>query len=181
MLESELRTIIENQNEEAARRKTLPRDALASIRPVADFALIVTGVRRCGKSTLLRQWAERERSATLTLLFDDLRMASFSAADFAVLDRIVEADQPRNLVFDEIQLVGGWERYVKQKLDQGHRVLVTGSNAAMLSAELGTHLTGRHLDLELHPFSYPEFLRFSGAAPSPDSVLAYLRRGGFPA
>jgi predicted AAA+ superfamily ATPase len=163
-----------------SRKKTLPRDALASLRTVAQFATIATGIRRCGKSTLLHQWAEAEKTPTLSLLFDDLRMAAFSPGDFAVLDRIVAAEKPANLVFDEIQLVAGWERYVKQKLDQGFRVLVTGSNATMLSAELGTHLTGRHLDLELQPFSYGEFLRFTGARASPKSVLAYLERGGFP-
>ena len=181
MLESELREIIKNQREEMSRKKTLPRDALAKIRPVAGFATIATGIRRCGKSTLLHQWAEAERTPTLSLLFDDLRMAAFSGGDFAVLDRIVAAEKPANLVFDEIQLIEGWERYVKQKLDQGFRVLVTGSNATMLSAELGTHLTGRHLDLELQPFSYGEFLRFTGARASPRSVLSYLERGGFPA
>lgn len=181
MLESELREIIRNQREEMSRKKTLPRDALAGIRPVAGFATIATGIRRCGKSTLLHQWAEAEKTPTLSLLFDDLRMAAFSTDDFAVLDRIVAAEKPANLVFDEIQLVEGWERYVKQKLDQGFRVLVTGSNATMLSAELGTHLTGRHLDLELQPFSYGEFLRFTGVRASPKSVLAYLERGGFPA
>ena len=181
MLESELREIIRKQHEEMSRKKTLPRDALASLRTVAGFATIATGIRRCGKSTLLHQWAEAQRRPTLSLLFDDLRMASFSAGDFATLDRIVEAERPANLVFDEIQLVDGWERYVKQKLDEGFRVLVTGSNATMLSAELGTHLTGRHLDLELQPFSYGEFLRFTGAKASPKSVLSYLERGGFPA
>ena len=181
MLESELREIIQAQREELSRKKTLPRDALARIRPVAGFATIATGIRRCGKSTLLHQWAEAEKSPTLSLLFDDLRMAPFSVGDFAVLDRIVAAEKPANLVFDEIQLVEGWERYVKQKLDQGFRVLVTGSNATMLSAELGTHLTGRHLDLGLQPFSYGEFLRFTGAGASPESVIRYLERGGFPA
>jgi len=181
MLESELREIIRNQREEMSRKKTLPRDALARIRSVPEFATIATGIRRCGKSTLLHQWAEAEKTPTLSLLFDDLRMAAFTIADFAALDRIVASEKPSNLVFDEIQLVEGWERYVKQKLDQGFRVLVTGSNAAMLSSELGTHLTGRHLDLELQPFSYGEFLRFTGAAASPESVLSYLERGGFPA
>ena len=181
MFESDLRNIIAAQRAEAERRKTLPRDALASLRTLPDFATIATGIRRCGKSTLLAQWAERESSPTLSLLFDDFRMAAFEAADFGVLDRIVEAEKPRNLVFDEIQLVEGWERYVKLKLDQGYRVLVTGSNATMLSVELGTHLTGRHLDLELHPFSYGEFLRFTKSSPSPKSVDAYLERGGFPA
>ena len=181
MLESELREIIRKQHEEMSRKKTLPRDALASLRTIAEFATIATGIRRCGKSTLLHQWADSRPERTLSLLFDDLRMAPFSAGDFATLDRIVESEKPANLVFDEIQLVEGWERYVRQKLDQGFRVLVTGSNATMLSAELGTHLTGRHLDLELQPFSYGEFLRFTGAEASPESVLAYLERGGFPA
>lgn len=181
MLESELRAVVGAQRAEMSRRRTMPRDALGTLRPVEGFALVATGIRRCGKSTLLHQWAEREPTPTLALLFDDLRLAAFGAGDFAVLDRLIEAEKPANLVFDEIQLVAGWERYVKQKLDQGFRVLVTGSNATMLSAELGTHLTGRHLDRELAPFSYGEFLRFTRAEASPKSVLDYLRRGGFPA
>ncbi len=181
MLESELRQIAKLQKEEASRKATLSRDALDTIRPLDDFALIATGIRRCGKSTLLNQWASREPSPTFSLIFDDLRMAPFTQADFSVLDRIVESDKPANLVFDEIQLIEGWERYVKMKLDQGYKVLVTGSNASMLSVELGTHLTGRHIDLELHPFTYGEFLRFTGLPPSPESVISYLERGGFPA
>lgn len=181
MLESELRAVIAAQHDEMSRKTTMPRDALETLHPVDGFALVATGIRRCGKSTLLHQWAEREPTPTLSLLFDDIRLAAFSTADFAVLDRVVSAQKPANLVFDEIQLVPGWERYVKQKLDQGFRVLVTGSNATMLSVELGTHLTGRHLDRELAPFSYAEFLRYTGAPPSPESVMDYLRRGGFPA
>lgn len=181
MLESELNAIVAAQHDEMSRKATMPRDALGTLHPVEGFALVATGIRRCGKSTLLHQWAEREPTPTLSLLFDDIRLASFSTSDFAVLDRVIAARNPANLVFDEIQLVRGWERYVKQKLDQGFRVLVTGSNATMLSVELGTHLTGRHLDRELAPFSYSEFLRYTHSVPSPESVLDYLRRGGFPA
>ena len=181
MLESELRAVVAAQHDEMSRKTTMPRDALETLHPLDGFALVATGIRRCGKSTLLHQWAEREPTPTLSLLFDDIRLASFSTADFAVLDRVVSAAKPSNLVFDEIQLVHGWERYVKQKLDQGFRVLVTGSNATMLSVELGTHLTGRHLDREIAPFSYAEFLRYTASSPSPESVLDYLRRGGFPA
>ena len=181
MLESELRAVVAAQRDEMSRKKTMPREALGTLRPVEGFALVATGIRRCGKSTLLHQWAEREPTPTLSLLFDDLRLAAFTASDFAVLDRVIAAQKPANLVFDEIQLVPGWERYVKQKLDQGFRVLVTGSNAAMLSVELGTHLTGRHLDRELAPFSYAEFLRYTRSKPSPKSVQDYLFLGGFPA
>lgn len=63
----------------------------------------------------------------------------------------------KNPFFDEIQLVTGWEFYVRQKLDQNRRVINTGSNARMLSVELGTNLTGRHISKELFPFSFREF------------------------
>ena len=63
----------------------------------------------------------------------------------------------------------------------GRRILVTGSNARMLSREFGTKLTGRHLNMELYPFSYPEFLRFTNKKASPGTLEEYLNTGGFPA
>ncbi len=72
------------------------------------------------------------------------------------------------------------EVYIHQKLDQGFLVLVTGSNASLLSTELGTRLTGRHLDLELFPFSYNEFCALKKYAKSEKSFTKYLTNGGFP-
>jgi len=65
-------------------------------------------------------------------------------------------------------------------LDKKKHFLITGSNASLLSKELGTRLTGRHLTHELFPFSFKEFLEFSGKTPGMDSFGEYLSKGGFP-
>lgn len=84
------------------------------------------------------------------------------------------------LFFDEIQVVEEWEKYVNQLLREGYKVFVTGSNASMLSIELGTHLTGRHLSMELFPFSYSEYAKFKGLNNGEDTVMEYLKVGGIP-
>lgn len=84
------------------------------------------------------------------------------------------------LFFDEIQIVDGWEKYINQLLQEGYKVFVTGSNASMLSVELGTYLTGRHLSMELFPFSYSEFIQFKGLKSGEQAVLDYLKKGGIP-
>jgi len=84
------------------------------------------------------------------------------------------------LMFDEIQFIKGWERYVHQKLDENFQLFVTGSNASLLSRELGSSLTGRHITKELFPFSYNEYCRFHALIPSAETTLFYLKEGGFP-
>ena len=176
----ELKSIVDDQLKAAKVRRTMRRDVLSEVRFVPDFATIVMGVRRCGKSTLAAQCRKASREPSLSLNFDDLRMMTFSAEDFRVLDRVIDERGVKLLVFDEIHNVKGWELYVRQKLDQGYKVLVTGSNATMLSRELGTKLSGRHLDIELFPFSYPEYLRFAKRKPGAASFKEYVKAGGFP-
>jgi predicted AAA+ superfamily ATPase len=84
------------------------------------------------------------------------------------------------IFFDEIQIVEKWEIFINQKLNEGYLVFITGSNASLLSKELGTHLTGRHLSLELHPFSYTEFLKFKNLKNNVNSFNDYLQTGGMP-
>ncbi len=86
----------------------------------------------------------------------------------------------KTLYFDEIQVVEGWEIYVRGKLDQNFQVVVTGSNASLLSRELGTKLTGRHISKELFPFSFVEFCEFLGKQNNANAVEDYLQQGGFP-
>ncbi|EKB47255.1 ATP-binding protein [Cecembia lonarensis] len=156
------------------------RDALMHV-PIADaFATIITGIRRCGKSTLLLQLLRKDYEDALYLNFDDIRLASFETSDFVRVHREVEKRGIRVLFFDEIQLIKNWETYVNQLLREGYRVFVTGSNAAMLSVELGTHLTGRHLSMELFPFSYSEYIRFKNIDSSAAAVESYLQSGGIP-
>ena len=84
------------------------------------------------------------------------------------------------LFFDEVQIIKNWETFVNQLLREGYKVFVTGSNAAMLSVELGTHLTGRHLSIELFPFSYSEYSRYKNLKSSEVTVENYLKTGGIP-
>ena len=70
--------------------------------------------------------------------------------------------------------------YVRQQLDESFRVIITGSNASLLSKKLGTRLTGRHITQELFPFSYTEFLAFRTLMPDAVSLLTYMKVGGFP-
>lgn len=120
--------------------------------------IIVSGIRRCGKSTLLHQL--REQNEGYFLNFDDERLVSFTIEDFQKLDEIFhELFGAKSIYyFDEIQNVSGWERFVRRLHDSRKKIFITGSNAHLLSRELGTHLTGRYLNLTLFPFSFKEFL-----------------------
>ena len=116
----------------------------------------------------------------LYLNFESPHLYEFSLSDFSRLDNLIAEKGATTLFFDELQLVKGWEMYVRQKLDEGFRVIITGSNASLLSKELGTKLTGRHITQELFPFSYREFLSFKNLSPSVDSLSNYMATGGFP-
>jgi hypothetical protein len=155
----------------------------AALQP--GVALVVQGVRRCGKSTLLTQLIQRYRLARrrcLFLNFEDPRLAA--SLEHTTLKGVVEAfdgarGAPGVYFFDEIQHVSGWQRWLRAELDRrsGRRFVVTGSNAHLLAGELATSLTGRHLLVELFPFDLAEFR----AAKPRATVLDYLTAGGFPA
>jgi predicted AAA+ superfamily ATPase len=104
----------------------------------------------------------------------------FQLKDFALLNTLIKQSGIKTLFFDEIQAVQGWELYVRQKLDAHCKIVVTGSNASLLSRELGTKLTGRQITKELFPFSYTEFIAFRNAQPSYENFLSYMQTGGFP-
>ena len=181
MKKSEILAAIDEQAADRVGNLGMIRDALDKLPCERKFATIVTGVRRCGKSTLLNQWIDRCEEPTVSVHFDDLRLEAFETTDFALLDEIVRERKAEALVLDEPQDIDGWERYVNGNLDKGRQVLVTGSNAKMLSRELGTKLTGRHLDMTMTPFTYEEFRRFTGKKSGPETIDEYLSVGGFPA
>lgn len=161
------------------RRVALPEQLTESV------ALVIQGVRRCGKSTLLHQLVDHyglDRSRCAFVNFEDPRLAN--ALSYTVLDGIVDAvrsqhsEGPLWFMLDEIQEVTGWERWLRSQLDRrvGNRFVITGSNASLLSGELATRLTGRHVTVELFPFDFTE-----ARAMKPDlTVTDYLHAGGFP-
>jgi uncharacterized protein len=182
ILESEIARVVEQQqNRVASRDKGLKRELVPATRSLSSHALIISGVRRCGKSTLLMQMMHGMRDeAVLYLNFESPQLYDFSITDFSRLDNLIIRKAAKTLFFDELQLVTGWEIYIRQKLDEGYKVVITGSNASMMSKELGTKLTGRHIMQELFPFSYSEFLAFRSLEASADSLGMYMSTGGFP-
>jgi predicted AAA+ superfamily ATPase len=181
ILQSAINQIIETQKANLSQKDPgLKRDALATLPDLSAFALIVSGIRRCGKSTLLFQLLKERYPDALYLNFEDPRLYEFGSTDFARLDESIKASGSNVLFFDEIQIIPEWERYARQKLDEDFKLVITGSNASLLSRELGTRLTGRHITKELFPFSYHEFCAFKGLSYDKSSLLSYLELGGFP-
>jgi uncharacterized protein len=178
---SDLKSIAEDQKKILETSDTgLERETLAQLPLLPSHALIVMGIRRCGKSTLLHQFVLKNNQDAFYLNFEDLRLYDFQLKDFSLLDEVINLSKQKVLFFDEIQVVQGWELYIRQKLDQQFHVVLTGSNATLLSQELGTKLTGRHVNKELFPFSYKEFLAFRQMTSSPESLTSYMQVGGFP-
>jgi predicted AAA+ superfamily ATPase len=181
LLKSDIKKIWELQRETVSKAETgVPREVLTDFSVPAKHALMLTGIRRCGKSTLLYQLIAKKYPEAFYLNFDDNRLYGFDNSDLLRLDEVISETGSRILFFDEIQEVDGWERYVRQKLDENYKVVITGSNASLLSRELGTKLTGRHLNIELFPFSYNEFLKATKMKGGEESVISYMNNGGFP-
>lgn len=160
-----------------------------------EEVIIISGVRRCGKSVLLHQIRQRIARSDYFFNFDDDRLRGFGEEHFQQLYEVfVELyGEQEHFFFDEIQNISGWEHFVKRLYNSGKKVFITGSNARMLSRELGTLLTGCYIAVELFPFSFPEFLHFRGLQHLSGPVLgtvargevqsafnAYFRQGGFP-
>jgi predicted AAA+ superfamily ATPase len=158
----------------------LQREELLSLPDLSSHVLIISGIRRCGKSTLLKQFLKSRYKDAFFFNFEDIRLYDFSVEDFSVLDTVINNSGKEVLFFDEIQSIKGWELFVRQKLEQGFQVVLSGSNANLLSHELGTKLTGRHITRELYPFSYSEFCRYKNLSFDQQSVLEYIETGGFP-
>jgi predicted AAA+ superfamily ATPase len=159
-------------------------------------AVIISALRRVGKSTLLAKLAHRlGRDSLYYVNFEDDRFLGFQAEDVNDLyQALVELFGERNIfVIDEVQNVPGWEHFVRRLMDMGMKFYITGSNASLLSRELGTRLTGRYVPVELFPFSFIEYLHFRGyTIPEPPRLTTverghlrkhlneYLQLGGIP-
>ena len=182
ILKKTLRGIVASQREELPLfDKGIEREVCSRIQVDMPLALVLSGVRRCGKSTLLRQLMGRV-NGFYYLNFEDPRLVNFEVGDFQKLDEVFHEEYGNQdyYFFDEIQDVQKWELFVRAMLDKRKHFIITGSNASLLSRELGSRLTGRHLRQELFPFSYEEYLRFLGKNEGIKSFQEYLVKGGFP-
>lgn len=179
ILKKDLKKVLLKQQEDLQRDLGVEREKEIKILP--KYATIITGVRRCGKSTLARQYLKGKKRVNY-IWFEDINLTGFELRDFVKTEEIFsEISSGRGTwFFDEIQNISGWEKYARQLVDRGEELIITGSNANMLSRELGTKLTGRHLSTELYPFSYSEFLKILKKKHSISLFDNYLKGGGFP-
>ncbi len=172
-----LSKIIDDQLESITKRQWIERDKEIPLK--TKKIVIVSGVRRCGKSTLIQQKLVSTGTA-LYLNFEDPRLINFSLDDFSKVEKIAEETGKNLLLLDEVQNIDKWELYARMANEKGIPLYITGSNAAMLSRELGTRLTGRYKQIELFPFSFNEFLSFFKLERDLESFNQYFELGGFP-
>ena len=155
-------------------------------------AQVVIGVRRSGKSTLCFNVLNNAQVKFAYVNFDDERLMRLSADDLNdVLKCLYQIyGDFTHLFLDEAQNVDGWHLFVNRLLRKGMKVIITGSNAKLLSSELSTYLTGRYNEIELYPFSFSEFCEIekvetTNLSTKTDALLRrafdrYMEVGGFP-
>ena len=159
----------------------------------APFIKILTGVRRCGKSTILKLIMKRlveERGIApeqiVSYRFDSMEYDGYSAREIYALLKGALAPQRRTYLFlDEVQEIEGWEKMVNSlATDFDVDIYLTGSNSRMMSSEIATYLTGRYVAFRIYTLSFGEYLFFKShyaEVGDPKQELAeYVRLGGFP-
>ena len=191
-----LRNVVSDQYEDLKDvSKTIQRyDSKEIARFVNNPAIsIISGVRRCGKSTFLEQIINLYYKNNFYYFdFSDERIAKFETADFQTLYEVFleKFGKRQAFFFDEIQGVPEWNKFVNRMKKIGHKCFVTGSNSNLLSQEISTYLTGRHIDKILFPFSFKEYLTYKNINVDLDSTKSrtliikefknYFKIGGFP-
>ena len=187
-----IRNIILDQKESFEKRidfieRNIPENFISSKK-----ICVISGIRRSGKSTLLKQISKKYESYAY-LNFEDERMLDFTFRDFEILlEAFLEIYGDQKIYFfDEIQNIFGWEKFARRLFEDGKKIFITGSNAKLLSSELSTTLSGRHLKIELFPFSFQEYLEYKKinfkkyyTAKEKSAIgahlIKYMEYGGFP-
>jgi predicted AAA+ superfamily ATPase len=172
-----LAQIIEEQDRNFLQKQLISREMTVPFQ--SNQILVVSGVRRCGKSIFIRK-SLPSTELGLYLNFEDPRLVDFEAVDFPKLEQLRDSMGKTSILLDEVQSVVGWEIFARSLHEKGKKLYITGSNASMLSRELGTRLTGRYKQIELFPFSFTEFLFFKNLSPGEESFESYFLTGGFP-
>jgi len=159
----DLKTVLIEQQDEADQicKNSFSRDKSTEFKKLLKSKLIkiILGVRRSGKSTLCLLSIDKDSYAYVN--FDDERLISININQLNQLYETLLQVKPNTkyFIFDEIQNIPHWELFVNRLHRKGLNIIVTGSNGKLLAKELASHLTGRHLSLELYPFSFREFLK----------------------
>ncbi|PVU76392.1 AAA family ATPase [Acidianus hospitalis] len=191
----EIKSVLKEQREDAenlmsrAIPRDVPKEELLTNLSIPNV-LAILGVRRSGKSTLSLLLLKDKNFAYVD--FDDERLINLKSDDLHIVEQAIYElyGNVDYILFDEIQNIQGWEPFVS-RLRKTKRIILTGSNSKLLSGELATSLTGRHVDFTLFPFSFKEFLRFKRVnyseplttrerAEIKNYLREYMSIGGFP-
>lgn len=190
----DLKQVIVDQKEELLEimgdKKVIPREFHDEFGKFDSSRLIkvVTGIRRAGKSVFLYQFLKGRNFAYLN--FDDDRLGNVMSDDILTAFYDIYGKDFDTIFFDEIQNLPRWELFLNRLKRLDFNIFITGSNAKLLSAELATHLTGRHLAMEIFPFSFREYLAarkvdINTATSKGKSLIKheldrFIEEGGFP-
>jgi len=192
-----LREIIAEQKTYPFPKRLIQRDIFNNQKLLkkVKFIHIFSGIRRSGKSIVVQTIRNNNKEQDYYFNFEDDRLVHFTVDDFQKLYEVFieEFGEQNTFYFDEIQNIPYWEKFVRRLSNAGHKIYITGSNAHLLSKELGTHLTGRYIQTEIFPYSFSEYLHFIKCTLSPKKTLTttekitinkhfkkYLKNGGFP-
>ncbi len=192
-----LKQVIADQQEYRLPKDFFMRTLTDNLKRFVDdpSIIIISGIRRSGKSTLQRLLQLELAKSDYYLNFDDERLVQFKVEDFQMLlEVLIEMfGEQSTFYFDEIQNIEGWERFVRRLYEQGKKIYITGSNAKLLSKELGTHLTGRYIQFEVYPLSFkeivlhknPDVLSKKALSTNDTGIVLhyfsnYLKNGGIP-
>lgn len=188
----QIKRIVKDQEEEIKdtfKKERIIEREIGKINFLKSNILVIIGVRRSGKSTLAHLLLKGKKYAYIN--FDDERLFGIKTDE---LNKVLEAfyqlyGETKYIILDEPQNVEGWELFVN-RVQRRKRLIVTGSNAKLLSKELATHLTGRYIDLPLYPFSFKEFLNYKKFIPdiyltesiakTRNYLKRYIDNGGLP-
>lgn len=164
MERSRLKEVILEQRKWPFPDDYVDQTAFNAVRPflTTPDIVVMTGLRRSGKSTLLQVIRRQAKEGDFYLNFEDDRLVDFELKDFQeLIETFIELFGPQStFYFDEIQNIQGWERIVRRLYNEGRKIFLTGSNADLFSRELGTRLTGRYIAIEVFPLSFFEITRY---------------------
>jgi len=195
MFELNMKDVILSQKgdrDELLSQNFIPREGMEEFLSVLmqDIIKVVVGPRRAGKSIFALQALKGKDFAYIN--FDDERIKKVTDYDEIIKGLRQVYGNTKTWLFDEIQNIPDWELFVNRLHRSGINLIITGSNSRLLSKELASHLTGRHFQFQLLPFSFREFLAAKGVSTDQQfgtkqaqgdilrHVSEYLRSGGYP-
>lgn len=141
--------------------------------------LVISGIKNSGKTSLLSQFQKEKFKDALYINFEHPQFYNFDESDLYKLDEIIEEKGTKVLLFDEVQNFTAWKDYIRKKLSEDFKVIITASDTNLFDNQIDSGYAGLTKNLEIFPFSFNEYCLFNGFEKDAESGLNYLKKGGF--